>query len=196
MEDSKGGPATASAPLAAGAPNSAEPTPNQALAGRSPTAAGLAGKLAGELAGELAGDLAGELVIVLCTFPKPEDLGEIAFTLVGENLCACVNILHESLSIYRWKGEIVTNKEVLCLIKTTRARHAALVARLSELHPYDVPEIVTLPTSAVNEPYLRWVKEETAPLFAASDEGKQSSESSGAAGRQGLADREDLEDDQ
>ena len=59
MEDSKGGPATASAPLAAGAPNSAEPTPNQALAGRSPTAAGLAGKLAG--------DLTGDLVIVLCT---------------------------------------------------------------------------------------------------------------------------------
>lgn len=108
-------------------------------------------------------DAGNELVIILCTFPKVEDIGEIAFTLIGANLCACVNVLHESLSIYRWRGEIVTNREVLCLLKTSRSRHAELVARLSELHPYDVPEIVTLPTCAVNEPYLRWVQEETDP---------------------------------
>ncbi|HRI49529.1 MAG TPA: divalent-cation tolerance protein CutA [Pseudomonadota bacterium] len=124
---------------------------------------------------------------MLCTFPKPEDLGEIAFTLVGENLCACVNILHESLSIYRWKGEIVTNKEVLCLIKTTRARHAELVARLAELHPYDVPEIVTLPTSAVNEPYLRWVRDETAPREPGAAAGRDSRE---------RGETDDLEDDE
>lgn len=148
MEDSKGSPQAASDHGSGSA--KASPTAQQPAA-------------ASQLVGGLVGDSVSDLVIVLCTFPKPEDLGEIAFTLVAENLCACVNILHESLSIYRWKGEIVTNKEVLCLIKTTRARHAELVARLSELHPYDVPEIVTLPTSAVNEPYLRWVKDETAP---------------------------------
>lgn len=97
------------------------------------------------------------LVVLLSTFPTAEAVGEAALTLVGEGLCACVNILHEALSIYRWNDEIVTNKEVLCLIKTTREHHAALVARLTELHPYDVPEIITLGTSAVNEPYLRWV---------------------------------------
>ena len=120
-----------------------------------------------------AGEALSDLVILICTFPKPEDLGEIALTLVGENLCACVNILHESLSIYRWNDEIVTNKEVLCLIKTTRARHAALVARLSELHPYEVPEIITLNSSAVNEPYLRWVNTMTtgsSRLVSARDE--------------------------
>jgi periplasmic divalent cation tolerance protein len=105
----------------------------------------------------------GDLVLLMSTFPNLEDLGEIAATLVGENLCACVNILRESLSIYRWNGEIVTNKEVLCLIKTSRGRQAALVARLTELHPYEVPEIITLPTSSVNEPYLRWVGEMTQP---------------------------------
>ena len=102
-----------------------------------------------------------ELSIILCTFPTAEAMGEIALTLVGENLCACVNILHESLSIYRWNDEIVTNKEVLCLIKTSRASHAALVERLTELHPYEVPEIVTLATSAVNAPYLQWVNSVT-----------------------------------
>ena len=102
-----------------------------------------------------------DLVLVLSTFPKPEDLGEIAATLVTENLCACVNILREVLSIYRWNGEIVTNKEVLCLFKTSRARHAALLQRLVELHPYEVPELVTLEPHAVNDPYLKWVASET-----------------------------------
>jgi periplasmic divalent cation tolerance protein len=102
-----------------------------------------------------------ELVVLLCTFPTAESIGEVALTLVGENLCACVNILHEALSIYRWNDEIVTNKEVLCLIKTSRARHAELVERLTELHPYEVPEIVTLATSAVNQPYLQWVNKVT-----------------------------------
>lgn len=117
----------------------------------------------GDAGSDAESDVGNDLVILLCTFPKPEDIGEIAFTLISANLCACVNVLQESLSIYRWRGEIVTNKEVLCLIKTSRSRHAELVTRLSELHPYDVPEIVTLPTSAVNEPYLRWVQEETDP---------------------------------
>ena len=171
MEDSKGSPGTASESASAKAAQ--QPTTS-----RGP---------ASQAVSDSASDLASDLVIVLCTFPKPEDLGEIAFTLVGENLCACVNILHESLSIYRWKGEIVTNKEVLCLIKTTRARHAELVARLAELHPYDVPEIVTLPTSAVNEPYLRWVRDETAPREPGAAASKDSRE---------LGETDDVEDDE
>ncbi len=65
-------------------------------------------------------------------------------------------------SIYKWKGEVVNNTEVLCLLKTQRTRHAALLARLAELHPYEVPEMVTLAASHVNEPYLNWVVAETA----------------------------------
>lgn len=168
MEDSKGSrPGTASDGGSARASQTAPPPAG---------ARDLVTDVASDVASDGAASVTSDLVIVLCTFPKPEDLGEIAFTLVAENLCACVNILHESLSIYRWKGEIVTNKEVLCLIKTTRARHAELVARLAELHPYDVPEIVTLPTHAVNEPYLRWVKEETAPRGPGAAAGQASRE--------------------
>lgn len=104
-----------------------------------------------------------ELVIVLCTFPSAEEVGEIAYTLLSERLCACVSIVRETLSIYRWNDEVVSNKEVLCMIKTQRSRHGDLVHRLGELHPYDVPEIVTLSPSAVNIPYLSWVKDETDP---------------------------------
>ena len=106
---------------------------------------------------------ASELVLVLSTFPNADEAGEVAFTLVAENLAACVNIVNEIRSVYRWKAEIVSNSEVLCVIKTQRSRHAALIERLAELHPYEVPELVTLSPAEVNASYLRWVLAETDP---------------------------------
>lgn len=106
---------------------------------------------------------AGELVLVLSTFPNADEAGEVAFTLVAENLAACVNIVNEVRSVYRWKAEIVSNSEVLCIIKTQRPRYAALIERLTELHPYEVPELVTLSPAEVNASYLRWVLAETDP---------------------------------
>ena len=59
-------------------------------------------------------------------------------------------------SIYGWQGKIEESVEVTCLIKTTRARQPALFARLAALHPYEVPELVAIPTLAVNPAYLAW----------------------------------------
>ncbi|MFO0572891.1 MAG: divalent-cation tolerance protein CutA [Polyangia bacterium] len=112
---------------------------------------------------EQSGSAGSELVLVLCTFPNPDDLGEIFTLLLREDLIACANILRECHSVYKWRGEIVSNKEVLCLLKTQRACLEALAARMTELHPYEVPELVVLSPSAVNEAYLAWVREETAP---------------------------------
>jgi periplasmic divalent cation tolerance protein len=96
-------------------------------------------------------------------FPSADAAGDVAQTLVGEQLCACVNIVREVRSIYRWQGEVVSTSEVLCLLKTQKARQPELVARLSELHPYEVPELVTIDPAAVNPPYLQWVLAETTP---------------------------------
>lgn len=104
---------------------------------------------------------ASDLVVVLCTFPNPDDLGEIFTLLLREDLIACANILRECNSVYKWKGEVVSNKEVLCILKTQRGCLAALTARLAEIHPYDVPEIIALTPTSVNEPYLLWVRSET-----------------------------------
>jgi periplasmic divalent cation tolerance protein len=103
----------------------------------------------------------GDLVLVLSTFPNTEEAGNAARTLVSECLCACVNIVPGVQSVYRWREEIISNGEVLCVIKTQRERHQELIARLGELHPYDVPEIVSFGADAVNEPYLQWVLGET-----------------------------------
>lgn len=104
-----------------------------------------------------------ELLIVLCTFPSAEAAEKAAQTLVNEGLCACVSILPDVRSVYRWKGKLETSREALCFLKTQQGCHEALQSRLASLHPYEVPELVTLHPSHVNHPYLAWVLEETAP---------------------------------
>jgi periplasmic divalent cation tolerance protein len=76
--------------------------------------------------------------------------------------------VREVTSVYRWQGEIVTNREVVCLFKTRSDRYAELVARLTELHPYDVPEIVRLSVESVNQAYLDWVMTECDETAASS----------------------------
>jgi periplasmic divalent cation tolerance protein len=60
-------------------------------------------------------------------------------------------------SIYRWQGAISDDAEVLAIIKTTAERHGALAAKIAELHPYEVPEIIALPLAGGHPPYLAWL---------------------------------------
>ncbi|HSK10804.1 MAG TPA: divalent-cation tolerance protein CutA [Vicinamibacterales bacterium] len=100
-------------------------------------------------------------VLVLTTWPAASDPGPFATTLVAERLAACVNLLPEMESVYRWQGAVERERERQVLIKTTADRLEALGARLTELHPYQVPELLVLPVSTGSEPYLGWVREST-----------------------------------
>jgi periplasmic divalent cation tolerance protein len=96
--------------------------------------------------------------IILSTAP-PERAPELARNLVAERLAACVNIVPAVRSIYRWDGELCDDEEALLVIKTTGERAAALTERLVDLHPYDVPEVVSvaLEEGEGNAAYLAWV---------------------------------------
>jgi len=93
----------------------------------------------------------------MCTCPDAESAGRIADVLVSEGLAACVNRLPGITSVYSWKGKIERDAEVLLLIKTAEARFNALSARLLELHPYDLPEIIAVPVADGLPEYLQWV---------------------------------------
>jgi periplasmic divalent cation tolerance protein len=97
------------------------------------------------------------MVVVLTTFGSREKALEVAHVLVDEQLAACVNVLGEARSIYRWKGNVEEENEVLCLLKTTQARFEALRARLVSLHPYEVPEVIALPVAAAHPAYFDWL---------------------------------------
>ncbi len=100
-----------------------------------------------------------DVIVVLSTLPSAE-AERIAEILVREQLAACVNLLSQVQSIYRWEGAVQKDEEVLALIKTTSVRADALFARLRELHPYQVPEILALSVERGLEAYLAWVRTE------------------------------------
>ncbi|WP_276260972.1 divalent-cation tolerance protein CutA [Haloglomus litoreum] len=86
----------------------------------------------------------------------PEDAAaDLARTLVEERLAACVNRVACD-SVYRWEGEVVTDEEVILLAKTTGERYDALVARVEELHPYDVPCVERFDEADVLPAFGEW----------------------------------------
>ena len=98
-----------------------------------------------------------DALVVLVTVPNAETAEKLAEALVGERLAACVNVLDGVRSIYRWKGAVERDDELLCICKTTRDGFEKLRARVVELHPYDVPEVVALPIELGHTPYLAWL---------------------------------------
>jgi periplasmic divalent cation tolerance protein len=100
---------------------------------------------------------------VLTTAPNAEVGALIARALVEERLAACVNVIPGVRSIYRWEDEVQDDPEVVLIIKTRADRCEALAARIKDLHPYDVPEVLVLPAVGGSAPYLAWIETETKP---------------------------------
>jgi len=103
-----------------------------------------------------------DALLVLTTFPTADAAAQVAKAVVGERLAACANILPALRSIYRWEGKIQDENEVLVLLKTQRAGFARLQARILELHPYEVPEVLAIPVEQGHQAYLEWIARETA----------------------------------
>ena len=99
-------------------------------------------------------------IVVLMTAANREEAVRIAETLVDAKLAGCVQMLPEIQSVYRWKGEVAREREVLLFAKTTRERFDELDRAVREIHSYETPEIIALPVVAASEPYLNWLTSE------------------------------------
>ena len=104
-----------------------------------------------------------DLRVVLVTAPDARVGREIAKRLVEARLAACVNLVPGVVSIYRWQQEVREDEEVLLLVKTRESRCRDLKERVCELHPYDLPEVLTLAVAGGSDAYLDWVREESSP---------------------------------
>jgi periplasmic divalent cation tolerance protein len=100
------------------------------------------------------------VIVVLTTAPSAEVAETIGTALVEERLAACANLVPGVTSIFRWKGEVSREPEILVVLKTTPARLGTLRRRLVELHPYDVPEMLALEVRGGHAPYMEWVRAE------------------------------------
>jgi periplasmic divalent cation tolerance protein len=99
------------------------------------------------------------IATVYAVFADAVEAERIAGTVVAEGLAACANILAPCRSIYRWQGKTDRAEEVPALFKT--ARTEALIARIADLHSYEVPAVVAWPVAAAHPPYADWLVAES-----------------------------------
>jgi periplasmic divalent cation tolerance protein len=100
---------------------------------------------------------AGDAIVVFMTAADREEAGRLAQMLVSEKLAACVQILPEMESVYRWQGKVERHSEVLLIAKTTKSQFGALEASVRAAHSYETPEIVAIPIIAGSAAYLNWL---------------------------------------
>ena len=96
-------------------------------------------------------------VVILTTAGTEQEASDLARELVNRRLAACVNVIPQVRSIFRWQNEVHDDREWLLLIKTRRDRYEAVRAAIRELHSYDLPETVLLDIDRGDEAYLRWI---------------------------------------
>jgi periplasmic divalent cation tolerance protein len=99
-----------------------------------------------------------QVILVLSTCPDETSARRIAQILVNEGLVACVNRIGAMASTYLWEGELRDESEILLLMKTTAAGLPALQARLTAIHPYELPEFVAIPVVGGSAGYMAWVR--------------------------------------
>ena len=100
-----------------------------------------------------------DLRIVLTTAGSQSEARRIAEVLVERKLAACVNIISRVQSIYRWEGKTQEAEEWLLVIKSMKDSFPKLKDAIKELHPYELPECLSLTVEEGSEEYLNWVKD-------------------------------------
>jgi periplasmic divalent cation tolerance protein len=100
-----------------------------------------------------------DAIVVFMTAANGEEASRLAEMLVGAHLAACVQILPEMESVYRWQGKIERQSEILLIAKTTRAKFVELEREVRALHSYYTPEIIAVPVVDGSPSYLQWLKD-------------------------------------
>jgi len=91
------------------------------------------------------------------TAPSVDEANLLADMLMDKRLAACVQIMREMDSVYRWQGKVERQREVLLIAKTLSSKFAEIEREVIKLHSYETPEIVAIPLSAGSGPYLEWL---------------------------------------
>lgn len=102
-----------------------------------------------------------QYIIVLITASSEDEAAKIGKDLVDSRLAACVNFVKNIRSIYRWKGNVEDENEVLMIVKTRQSLFNNVTQKVKALHSYSVPEVIALPIIDGSEDYLKWLSNET-----------------------------------
>jgi len=97
--------------------------------------------------------------IILCTCPDIECAKSIAQHLVKEKHAACVNIIPNVISVYRWQDKVESDNEIQLIIKTQADKFTDVANEIKRLHRYDTPEIIAMNIQQGDDNYLNWITE-------------------------------------
>jgi periplasmic divalent cation tolerance protein len=95
------------------------------------------------------------------TVPSNMQASGLAKRLVQAKLAACVNLIGPIRSVYRWKGNVCDEQEVLLLAKTKQSLFESLEQMVKRHHSYENPEVIALPIVAGSQSYLKWIRDST-----------------------------------
>jgi periplasmic divalent cation tolerance protein len=96
-------------------------------------------------------------IVVVTTVGTEEQANLLARELIARRHAACVNIIPAVRSIYRWKGKICKDGELLLFVKTVQEEFEAVAATIRELHSYELPEILSFGVSQGDQAFLDWI---------------------------------------
>jgi periplasmic divalent cation tolerance protein len=100
-------------------------------------------------------------ILVVSTLPDRESATRLAEILISRGQAACVNVLAACTSIYHWQGKTESASEVPVLIKTTQEKYGDVERTIRAHHPYELPEIISVPIAGGLPAYLDWISQET-----------------------------------
>jgi len=101
------------------------------------------------------------VAVIYTTINEMKAARRIAQTLTEERLVACVNIIPNVESVYRWKGKIENSNEIVLIAKTIDQNVKKTIKRIKQLHKYDIPDIIVLPIIDGLKDYLDYITIET-----------------------------------
>ena len=102
-----------------------------------------------------------DAVVVLTTLATTDEAAKFVRALLDRRLVACGTIMPGTRSLYRWEDKLADEAEVVVMLKTRSGAVHGLEKAFKELHPYKVPELLTIPVSGGLERYLGWINDET-----------------------------------
>ena len=108
-----------------------------------------------------------QVLLVLTNLPDRDSAQRVAQSLIENHAAACVNILAECNSVYRWEGKMENASEVPLLIKTTRSAYPRVEKLIRSHHPYELPEIIAVSVVAGLPAYLQWAVQDVSSINVA-----------------------------
>ena len=105
-----------------------------------------------------------DAIAVYVTVPDKDVGRKVAEALVTAQLAACVNIIPGVESVYWWDGKINSDQELLLMIKSRAPHLSELTKKVISVHPYDVPEVISVPITGGSAKYLEWINASTSKL--------------------------------